>query len=69
MIAESLLDGKDPGTLKVKTFDNGTATVNTETCEALGLDYDEVAQLFTSQNLCTKVQPITTAEEFNDLQG
>ena len=69
MIAEILLDGKDPGTLKVKTFDNGTATINTETCEALGLDYDEVAQLFTSQNLCTKVQPITTAEEFNDLQG
>ena len=40
-----------------------------ETCAALGLDYDEIAQLFTSQNLCTKVQPITTAESFGDLQG
>ena len=69
MIAEILLDGKDPGTLAVKTFDNGTATINTETCAALGLDYDEIAQLFTSQNLCTKVQPITTAESFGDLQG
>ena len=69
MIAEILLDGKDPGALAVKTFDNGTATINTETCAALGLDYDEIAQLFTSQNLCTKVQPITTAESFGDLQG
>ena len=69
MIAEILIDGKDPGTLAVKTFDNGTATINTETCTALGLDYDEIAGLFTSQKLCTKVQPITTAEEFGDLEG
>lgn len=69
MIAEILIDGKDPGTLAVKTFDNGTATINTETCAALNLNYDEIAQLFTSRNLCTKVQPITTAEEFGDLNG
>jgi len=69
MIAEILIDGKDPGTLAVKTFDNGTATINTETCAALGLDYDEIAGLFTAQNLCTKVQAITTAEEFGDLEG
>ena len=31
MIAEILVDGKAPATLAVKTFDNGTATVNTET--------------------------------------
>ncbi|NBI08880.1 ABC transporter substrate-binding protein [Colidextribacter sp. OB.20] len=67
MIAEILIDGKEPGALAVKTFDNGTATVNTETCEALGLDYDEIARIFAP--LCTKVQPITTAEEFGDLQG
>lgn len=68
MIADILLDGKDPATLAVKTFDNGTATINTETCAALGLSYDEIAQLFTTQNLCTKVQPITTAESFGDLK-
>ena len=67
MIAEILLDGKDPAELAVKTFDNGTATVNTETCAALGLDYDEIAALFGP--LCTKVQPITTANEFGDLEG
>ena len=30
----------------VETFDNGTATVNTETCKALGLDFDTVKKAF-----------------------
>ena len=67
MIAAILLDGADPASMAVKTFDNGTATVNTETCEALGLDYDEIEALFAP--LCTKVQAITTAEEFGDLNN
>lgn len=67
MIAEVLLDGKDPAAMAVKTFDNGTATVNTETCEALGLDFETIKAAFGP--LCTKVQTITTAEEFEDLQG
>ena len=65
MIAEILLDGKDPGTLPVKTFDNGTATVNTDICTALGLDFDKVSETFAPY--CTKVQAITTAESFDDL--
>ncbi|MCI8871174.1 MAG: ABC transporter substrate-binding protein [Lawsonibacter sp.] len=69
MIFDILYNSASPASTPVKTFDNGTATVNTETCAALGLDYDEIAQLFTSQKLCTKVQPITTAEEFGDLEG
>ena len=66
MVAEILLDGKEPATLAVKTFDNGTATVNTEICAALGYDYDEIASVFTP--FCTKVQSIVTAESFDDLQ-
>ena len=66
MIADILVDGADPASTPVMTFDNGTATVNTETCEALGLDYDAVAETFAP--LCTKVQPITTAESFDDLE-
>ena len=62
MVADILINGADPATLAVKTFDNGTATVNTETCAALGLDYDTVAATFAPY--CTKVQPITTAESF-----
>ena len=65
MIAEILLEGKDPGTVPVRTFDIGTATVNTEICAKLGLDYDKLAETFGP--FCTRVQPITTAESFDDL--
>ncbi|MCR4750671.1 MAG: ABC transporter substrate-binding protein [Eubacterium sp.] len=66
MVADILLNEKDPGTVAVKTFDNGTATVNTEICEAVGIDYDELAELFAPY--CTKVQPITTAESFDEVE-
>ena len=66
MAADILINEKDPGTVAVKTFDNGTATVNTEICEALGIDYDEIAETFGP--FCTKVQPITTAESFEEAE-
>ena len=62
MIAAILVDGADPATLGVKTFDNGTATVNTETCEAIGFDFEAIKEAFAP--FCTKVQAITTAEAF-----
>ena len=62
MVAEILLEGKDPATVPVRTFDNGTATVNTETCEALGFDFAAIREAFAP--LCTKVSEITTAESF-----
>ncbi|MBQ7700307.1 MAG: ABC transporter substrate-binding protein [Clostridia bacterium] len=62
MAAEILLDGKKPADMAVKTFDNGTATVNTDICEKVGLSYDDVAATFGP--FCTKVQPIKTAESF-----
>jgi putative ABC transport system substrate-binding protein len=66
MIAEILLDGADPATTPVRTFDNGTATVNTETCEALGLDIEEIKAAF--EPYCTQVNEIVTAESFDDLE-
>ncbi len=62
MIAEILLEGKDPATLPVQTFDNGTATVNTETCEAIGFDFETIKAAFAP--FCTQVNEITTAEAF-----
>ncbi len=62
MIYSILKDGSKPESMAVKTFDNGTATINTEICEALGYNYDELASLIGPY--CIKVQPITTAEEF-----
>ncbi len=66
MVADILLNDADPAGTRVRTFDNGTATVNTETCAALGFDYAEIEKLFAP--LCTRVQSITTAEEFGDLK-
>ena len=65
MVSDILVNGADPATTPVMTFDNGTATVNTETCEALGMDYSQIEETFAP--LCTKVVPITTAESFDDL--
>ncbi|MBO7335805.1 MAG: ABC transporter substrate-binding protein [Lachnospiraceae bacterium] len=62
MVKQVLVDKKDPANLAVKTFDNGTATVNTETCAQIGFDYETIKKAF--QPLCTKVQEITTAESF-----
>lgn len=67
MAADILLNEKDPAEIPVKTFDNGTATVNTETCAALGLDLDAIKSVF--EPLCMDVQEITTAEEFGDLEN
>ena len=62
MIAAILVDGADPAATPVKTFDNGTATVNTETCAAIGFDFETVKAAFAP--FCTQVKEITTAESF-----
>lgn len=67
MIASILTEGKDPATTPVITFDNGTATVNTEICEKLGLDFDTVSETFAPY--CTRVEEITTTESFSDLES
>ena len=67
MVAQILVDGADPATTPVMTFDNGTATVNTETCAALGFDYETVKAAF--EPFCTRIQEITTAESFEDVAG
>ena len=53
-----ILKGADPAETAVQTFDNGIATVNTETAEALGMDYSGFAEM------CTAVVETVTAEEF-----
>lgn len=67
MIADVLLNGADPAVTPVKTFDNGTATVNTETCEGLGLDFETIKAAF--EPLCTQVNEITTAESFDEISA
>ncbi len=62
MIAEVLIDGKDPATLAVKTFDNGTATINTEICEKLGYDFTEISKKY--EPLCQAIKEIKTGNAF-----
>ena len=62
MVKGILVDGNDPATTPVMTFDNGTATINTDICKDLGLDYDELNKIF--EPYCLRVQEITTAESF-----
>ena len=65
IVSGILLDGNKPATTAVLTFDNGTATINTDICKELGLNYDDLAKTFAP--LCTKVQSIVTADNFDDL--
>ena len=62
MVADLLVNGKNPAETPVRTFDNGTATVNNEALSALGKTFEEIEALF--DPYCTKVQAIDTAEEF-----
>ena len=62
MIKSILVDGESVSETPVMTFDNGTATVNTEVCTSLGLTFDDVKASF--EPYCTKVVEITTAESF-----
>jgi len=62
MINEILVNGADPATTPVMTFDNGIATVNTEICEKLGYDLDTIKTDF--EPFCTSVNEIQTAESF-----
>ncbi len=61
-MAADVLAGAATADMAVRTFDNGIATINTETCEAIGLNYDDVAAAFAP--LCTQVQSVQTAESF-----
>jgi len=64
MVCDILVNGADPAATPVMTFDNGTATINTETAAALGLDFDALSEAFAPY--CTSIQEIATAESFGE---
>lgn len=66
MVADILLNGKNPGEVPVKFFDNGTATINTETCSAIGVDFENVEK--NSSPFCTEIKTITTANSFDSAE-
>ena len=64
MAFDILQKGAKPAETAVRTFDNGIATVNTETCEALGFKLDEIKKSF--EPYCTQLVEIQTAENFGE---
>lgn len=64
IVAEILIDGKTPDQIPVKTFDNGIATINTDTCEKLGLRLSDVENEIKS--LCTQIVETKTEKEFSN---
>ena len=62
MIYEVLYKNADISTLSVKTFDNGTATINENIIAKLGLDLETLKTAFGPY--CTKIATIETGEEF-----
>ncbi len=62
MVEDILIDGKKPSEVAVKTFDNGTATVNRDALTAFGYTEEEITALFSPY--CTRVAFIDTAESF-----
>lgn len=58
LVVEILVNGADPAETAVVTMDNGIATINTETAEAIGIDYSMFG------DMCTNLIEIQTAEEF-----
>lgn len=63
MVADILVKGNDVSTTSVQTFDNGIATVNTDTCEALGLNLEDVKKAI--EPLCTQIVETKTEKEFS----
>ena len=59
MVADILVNGADPAATAVEIMSSGIAMVNTETAEAIGLDYASF------QNLCEEVKETTTQESFS----
>lgn len=58
MVSDVVVNGADPAQTAVQHLDNGIATVNTETADAIGLDYSMFS------DMCAKLVETKTAEEF-----
>lgn len=62
MIINMVINNGTPADTAVMTFDNGIATINTDTCEAIGFNLDEIKAVFAP--LCTALEEVVTAESF-----
>lgn len=64
MIADILVNKKDLSSYPVKVFDDGTITINRDTCKTLGLDLTKVQKRLLEKY--TSINVLGTAESFDD---
>ena len=64
MVADILVNDADISSYPVKVFDDGTVTINSETCSMLGLDINEVEKILSEK--FDSINEIETAENFDD---
>ncbi len=64
MVYDILANSKEIASYPVKTFDNGTATINTDICEKLGYNFDDISKKYAP--FCQAINEIKTADEFED---
>ena len=62
MVVDMIINESTPSDTPVMTFDNGIATINTEICEAIGYDLEEIKAVY--EPLCTAIDEVVTAENF-----
>ena len=62
MVVDLLVNGADPATTPVVILAHEAATINTETCQAIGLDLDDIKEAFATLGI--GVVEITTAQSF-----
>ena len=63
MVVDLLVNGANPATTPVVALAHEAATINTETCEAIGLSLDDVKAAFATLGI--GVVEITTAQSFS----
>ena len=64
MVADILVNNADISSYPVKVFDDGTVTINSDTCSMLGLDINEVEKILSEK--FDSINEIETAENFDD---
>lgn len=63
MAVEILVNGADPATMPVVTFDDGNVSINTDTCDTLGYELNEVKDTFSE--LASEIIELQTQTEFD----
>lgn len=62
MVADLLVNGADPASTPVRIMTGETATINTETCTAIGMDLDQIKSAFSALGI--QVVETTTQQDF-----